>query len=56
MEFLCHIISSEGVEVDTKKTEGVENCPTPLTPTNIRSFLALEGDYRMFVNGFASIL
>ena len=39
--FLCHIISSEGVEVDTRKTEAVKNCPRPLTPTYIKSFLGL---------------
>ena len=38
---LGHIISTEEVEVDPRKTEAVKNCPTPLTPTNIRSFLGL---------------
>ena len=32
--FLGHIISSEGVEVDPRKTEAVKNLPRPLTPTN----------------------
>ena len=41
--FLCHIISSEGVEVDPRKIEAVKNCPKPLTPTDIRSFLGLAG-------------
>ena len=41
--FLCHIISSEGIKVDPKKIEVVKNCPIPLTPTNIRSFLGLDG-------------
>ena len=41
--FLFHIISSKGVVVDSKKMEKVKNCPTPLTPTDIRSFLGLAG-------------
>ena len=55
MTFLGHIISSEGVEVDPRKTEAVKNLPRPLTPTNIRSFLGLEGYYWRFVDDFASI-
>ena len=53
--FLGHIISSEGVEVDPRKIEAVKNCPRPLTPTDIRSFLRLGGYYKRFVDGFASI-
>ena len=41
--FLGHIISSEGIEVDPKKTEVVKYCPRPLTPTDIRSLLCLAG-------------
>ena len=52
---LGHIISSEGVEVDLSKMEAVKNCPRPLTPTYIKSFLGLADYYRRFVEGFASI-
>ena len=41
--FHGHIISSEGIEVDPKKTEVVKYCPRPLTPTDIRSLLCLAG-------------
>ena len=46
ISFLGHIISGDGVEVDSKKTDAVRNWPTPLTPTDIRSFLGLGGYYR----------
>ena len=32
VEFLGHIISSEGVEVNPRKIEAVKNWPKPLTP------------------------
>ena len=54
--FLGHTISTEGVEVDPRKTEVVKNWPIPLTPIDIRSFLGLAGYYRRFVDDFASIL
>ena len=33
--FIGHIISSEGVEVDPRKTEVLKNWPRPFTPTTI---------------------
>ena len=53
--FLGHIISSEGVKVDSRKTKAVKNCPGPWIHTNHRSFLGLAGYYRRFVDVFASI-
>ena len=55
MSFHRHIISREGVEVDPRKTDTVRNCPKPLTPTYIRSFLGLAGYYQRFVEGFSYI-
>ncbi|KAH0784229.1 hypothetical protein KY290_003827 [Solanum tuberosum] len=53
--FLGHIVSSEGIEVDPKKTDAVKSWPRPLNPSDIRSFLGLVGYYRRFVEGFSSI-
>ncbi|KAH0656975.1 hypothetical protein KY285_031857 [Solanum tuberosum] len=53
--FLGHIVSGEGIKVDTKKSEAVQNWPRPTSPTDIRSFLGLAGYYRRFVDGFSSI-
>ena len=55
MEYLGHIISTKGIEIDPKKTEAVKNWPRPLTPTGIRSFLGLSGYYKRFVDEFASV-
>ena len=53
--FLGHIISSECIEVNPKKTEAFNNCPRPLAPIDIRSFLGLAGYYKRFVDSFACI-
>ena len=39
--FLGHIISSEGIEINPKKTQAVEYIFRPLTSKDIRSFLGL---------------
>ncbi|KAH0689164.1 hypothetical protein KY289_016522 [Solanum tuberosum] len=44
--FLGHIVSEEGIKVDTQKIEAVQNWPRPTSPTDIRSFLDLAGYYR----------
>ena len=53
--FLGHIICSERVEVDPRKTEAVKNCSRTLIPTVIRSVFNLASHYQKFVDGFASI-
>ncbi|WMV46412.1 hypothetical protein MTR67_039797 [Solanum verrucosum] len=55
VSFLCHIVSSEGIEVDPKKTDAVKSWPRPLSPSDIQSFLGLAGYYWRFVEGFSSI-
>ncbi|KAH0650386.1 hypothetical protein KY284_030298 [Solanum tuberosum] len=53
--FLGHIVSSKGTEVDPNKTDTVKSWPSPLTPSDIRSFLGLSSYYKRFVEGFSSI-
>ena len=55
MTFLGHIISSERVKVDHRKTKGVKNFPRRLTPNDNWSFLGLVRYYRRFLDYFASI-
>ncbi|KAH0757840.1 hypothetical protein KY290_021333 [Solanum tuberosum] len=53
--FLGHIVTSEGIRVDSQKIEAVKQWPRPTSATDIRSFLGLAGYYRRFVEGFSSI-
>ncbi|XP_070046651.1 uncharacterized protein [Nicotiana tomentosiformis] len=40
-DFLGHIISGEGIRVDTQKIEAVKTWPRPTTPIEVRIFLGL---------------
>ena len=53
--FLGHVISAEGVCVDSKKIEAVVNSKPPKNVSEVRSFLGLAGYYRKFVEGFSRI-
>ena len=53
--FLGHVISVEGVSVDTKKLEAVVNWKPPKNVSEVRNFLGLAGYYRKFVEGFSKI-
>ena len=53
VSFLGHIISGEGIEVDSEKVEAVVFSKTPKNVTDINSFLSLAGYYRRFIEGFS---
>ncbi|GJR56322.1 putative reverse transcriptase domain-containing protein [Tanacetum coccineum] len=49
VQFLRHLIDSQGLHVDPAKIEAVKNWTSPTTPTEIRQFLGLAGYYRRFI-------
>nr|GEW83523.1 reverse transcriptase domain-containing protein [Tanacetum cinerariifolium] len=55
VQFLDHVIDSEGIHVDPSKIESIKDWASPKTPTEIRQFLGLAGYYRRFIEGFSKI-
>ncbi|GKG05771.1 putative reverse transcriptase domain-containing protein, partial [Tanacetum coccineum] len=55
VQFLGHVIDSEGIHVDPAKIESIKDWTSPKSPIEIRQFLGLVGYYRRFIEGFSKI-
>ncbi|GKF52300.1 putative reverse transcriptase domain-containing protein [Tanacetum coccineum] len=55
VEFLGHVINSEGLKVDPAKVEAVMNWQDPKNVGEIQSFLSLAGYYQRFIQDFSKI-
>nr|GEW32195.1 putative reverse transcriptase domain-containing protein [Tanacetum cinerariifolium] len=55
VQFLGHVIDSQGIHVDLSKIESIKDWASPKTPTEICQFLGLAGYYRRFIEGFSKI-
>lgn len=53
--FLGHIISKDGLVVDSSKVKAIMNWQSPKNLAKARSFLGLAGYYKIFVKGFSKI-
>nr|GEU31663.1 putative reverse transcriptase domain-containing protein [Tanacetum cinerariifolium] len=49
IQFLGHVIDSEGIHVDPAKIESIKDWASPKTLIEIRQFLGLGGYYRRFI-------
>nr|GEY77669.1 hypothetical protein [Tanacetum cinerariifolium] len=55
VQFLRHVIDSQGIHVDPANIESIKDWASPKTATKIRQFLGLAGYYRRFIEGFSKI-
>nr|GEV02613.1 putative reverse transcriptase domain-containing protein [Tanacetum cinerariifolium] len=55
VQFLSHVIDSQGIHVDPTKIESIKDWASPKTPTEIYQLLGLAGYYRRFIKGFSKI-
>ncbi|GKC03316.1 putative reverse transcriptase domain-containing protein [Tanacetum coccineum] len=53
VQFLGHVIDSQGIHMDPANIESIKYWASPKTPTKIRQFLGLAGYYRRFIKGFS---
>nr|GEV39551.1 putative reverse transcriptase domain-containing protein [Tanacetum cinerariifolium] len=55
VQFLGHVIDSQGIHVDPAKIETIKDWASPKTATEICQFLGLACYYKRFIKGFSKI-
>lgn len=55
IQYLGHIITKDGIVVDSEKIRTIMQWPVPKDVADIRSFMGLASYYRQFVEGFSRV-
>ena len=55
VEYLGHVVSSEGLKPNPAKIRAVQDFPVPTNVSGVKAFLGLCNYYRRFIKGFAQI-
>nr|CAB3446695.1 unnamed protein product [Digitaria exilis] len=55
VSYLGHVVSGQGVAMDTSKVQAILEWPRPTSVRALRGFLGLAGYYRRFIKDFRSI-
>ena len=55
VEFLGHVVSREGISLESGKVEAVQKWPTPANVTHVQQFLGLCNYYRRFIVRFSEV-
>ena len=56
VEFLGHVVSSAGVNVDPKKVAVIAKWPLPKSPTEVRSSLGMGSYFKCFIQGYSKLV
>jgi hypothetical protein len=56
IHYLGHIISEQGIEIDTEKIEAIRGWPIAINVSEVKYFMGLSGYYIRFIVGFSKIV